>query len=229
MDEEVILYDFCGTLVDFQTANAFAKYAAKKCGLRNNLWDYLRIVINRLRLLSTINRLYKRISVNKALLLYRLKGQNSNDLDQYAYEFYQEQIRPHFIQPVLEQMKKDISDGKTVVIISGGYDIYIQHFAKEFGVKNLICTELNFKNNIFTGHIKGKDCMAEEKLKRLQRFFPEISSSHRSASMTLYSDSDSDLPLFNICRHRKVVLGSPPIPSWAENIGAEIITTKQNI
>ena len=223
MSKEVILYDFCGTLVDFQTANAFVLYASKCLHIRRSLIDFFRIALYHTHLMPLANSVYSKMSVNKALLLYRLKGYEFSTLDTIAREFYDTQIKPHLIPQTIQRLKADINEGKTVAIISGGYDIYLKYFIEEFKIPFLICTKLQFINNIFTGKIIGKDCMGQEKVTRLHDHIPIIKSSTDKISLTLYSDSETDIPLFNECDNRIVIINGNETPEWIENINAEVI------
>lgn len=221
--KELVLYDFCGTLVDFQTANAYVNYVISKKGLKRNLIDYARLILNRLYLMPLLNHFHKRISVNKSMLLYRLKGCSFNEMDLYGQEFYENCIKPHLVQPVVETLKNDIQSGKVVVIVSGGYDIYIKYFAAEYNVQNLLSTSLHFENEVFSGHIKDRDCMGNEKVRMLSNYFNTENVLDVFRQVTGYSDSESDIPLFLICSKRIVVVQSGIIPDWSKRIGADVI------
>ena len=220
---DLVIYDFCGTLVDFQTANAYVNFVVSEKGLPKRGIDYARIALNKLHLIPFLNRFFKHKYINKAMILYRLKGYSYNEMDFYAKEFYNMRIKGHLIRPVVERLKQDIAIGKTVAIVSGGYDIYLKYFASEVGVTNLLCSSLSFINGIFSGRIDGIDCMGDNKVTRLSAYFNEIDLSNLFENVTVYSDSDSDLPLFQISNKRIVVSKSNEIPAWANKIGAEVL------
>ena len=222
MKNQLILYDFCGTLVDFQTANAYARFTIKSLGKKRRIVEFVRLILNKLRLISLLNIFRAKMSVNKSLLLYQLKGCKYEEMDSCARRFYKECITPHLITPVLKRLQQDIENGNTVAIVSGGYDIYLKYFAEEYNVPFLICTQLKFIDNLFTGSIVGKDCMEYEKINRLHSVFPCLKSED-NFFMTLYSDSLSDIPLFNECERRIAVIEEDNVPEWVNRIGAEVI------
>lgn len=224
MAQEIVLYDFCGTLVDFQTANAFVNYVKERTQKRRTIIEYIRLILNRLGLLQYLNRFSKKISINKALLLRQLKGESKDEMDSLAREFYNSRIKKHFIPVVLNRLIQDLKEQKTVVVISGGYDIYLRYFAKDFNIPYLICTSLKFKNNQFTGKISGNDCMGDEKVIRLNKMLSTISPKSEDKRLTLYSDSDSDLPLFNICDNKIAVIQGKDIPLWTKEMNPHIMT-----
>lgn len=222
MKGQFILYDFCGTLVDFQTANAYVRFTIKSLGKKKKVVEFVRLILNKLRVISLLNIFRTKMSVNKSLLLYQLKGCKYEKMDFCARRFYKECITPHLITPVLKRLQQDITNGKTVAIVSGGYDIYLKYFAEEYNVPFLICTQLKFIDDLFTGSISGKDCMGSEKINRLHSVFPFLRSEN-NISMTFYSDSPSDIPLFNECERRIAVIEEENIPEWVERIGAEVV------
>ncbi len=228
MNEDIVLYDFCGTLVDFQTANAFVRFVLDKTGRNRNLAEYFRIALHKFRLLALANRLYRKMSVNKALLLYQLKGLSAEDMDRYAKEFYELKIKPHLVQPVLERLKKDVAQNRRTIIISGGYEAYIKYFAKEFNVSDIICSELKYTKGKFTGKLIGCDCMDAQKVTRLYDYFPSLKNKSPKTSLTFYSDSETDLPLFKECKERITVIADDVIPKWAQEISTEIIQIEKN-
>ena len=221
--KDLVLYDFCGTLVDFQTANAYVNYVISRKGLKKNMTDYARSIFNRLHLMPLLNRFHKRMSVNKSMLLYRLKGSSYQEMDAYAREFYEACIKPHLVQPIVTRLRNDIESGKVVAIVSGGYDIYIKYFAAEYNVPNLLSTSLLFENGEFSGHIKKCDCMGCEKVRRLSDYFHTENVLNVFGEVTGYSDSESDLPMLLACSRRVVVLQNNSIPDWAGRIGAGVI------
>ena len=203
-EKEVVFYDFCDTLVSFQTANAFVRFVLNKSNNSNNSIEFFRKFIIKCRLTRIINLFYKRISVNKALLLRQLKGQSYDTLNKMAYEFYTTEIKPRLIKPVINRLEKDIREHNIIIIISGGYDIYLKYFVKEFKISHLICSELRFQKDIFMGSLLDSDCMGKEKVKRIRAY----SGLHLTDDFkkVCYSDSLSDLPLFEFCDERNLVI-----------------------
>ncbi len=220
---DLVIYDFCGTLVDFQTANAYVNFVVSEKRLPPKGVDYLRIALNKSRLIPFFSYFSKYKYINKAMMLYRLKGYSYNEMDFFAREFYNIHIKSHLIRPVVERLRKDIAVGKTVAIVSGGYDIYLKYFASEFGVTNLICSSLAFINGIFSGRINGVECMRNNKVARLSAFFNINDLSKLFKNVIVYSDSESDIPLFQISNKRIVVSKNTVIPSWVYRIGAEVL------
>lgn len=224
MDNELVLYDFCGTLVNFQTANAFANYVIESKSLKRNIWEYIRILFQRTHLLPLINCIKPGMSLNKSMLLYQIRGCSYEELDTLAKDFYETKIRTNFIEPVLQSLINDIKANKTVVLVSGGYDIYLKYFAEDFNIQHVVCTSLKFKNGKFSGSINGVDCMNEKKVEILKHHLQAYNLSSIYKGITGYSDSETDIPLFLLCDRRVAVIKKDiPIPQWITNIKADFI------
>lgn len=100
------------------------------------------------------------------------------DVQKYVDEFW-ERYDKNIMSWYLKQQKTDD------VIISASPEFLLKPICDRLGIRLLIAT----KYNINTGRIIGKNCRGTEKVKRLNREFPDV------VVDSFYSDSDSDLPL----------------------------------
>lgn len=183
--EKIALFDFCDTLVGFQTANAYVRfyikhYATFVVSIRYIFYK----VLHRLKLL-------KFVGDEKQLLLSLLKGCNQDLMNQAAKEYYENMIKPKLVLSLISELEKYQKDKYRIVIVSGGYDIYISLFAKEFGIQpeDIISNKLLFNEKIFTGRF-DVDCMGEEKVRKLNSRFDKD-----KCEVVAYSDSESDMPM----------------------------------
>lgn len=90
----------------------------------------------------------------------------------------------------------------TDIIISASPEFLLRPFVETLAVQALLATKMNPK----TGKIDGKNCRAEEKVRRIKQFNAAI------AIDACYSDSLSDMPLFNLAEHPFVVRGNAITP-----------------
>ena len=189
---KIAFFDFCETLTDFQTADAYVDFVRAhiaSVGMRRK--EKLQKVLNKTKIIPIAEKLTKhKFSINKRLKLFQLKGLNFKDLDELAEGYYEEMIKPHFIEDTVNILIKRKLDGWDVVLVSGGYDIYLKYFAMEFGISQLISTKVKFNGSTCTGTFDGIDCLNENKVKLLNRNITKETLNDSEA----YSDSFTDIP-----------------------------------
>ena len=190
---KVALFDFCETLANFQTADAYVDYVRNHTTKKSvGKWKKFHEILKKIYVIKILARLLPKSSINKRIYSLQLKGMTVNELDSYANEYYLNVIRPNLIKPVVELLQQLKDEGYRIVLVSGGYGIYLKYFADEFQIapENVIATNLKIKNGVCTGTFVGKDCLFEEKVKRLNLIFRKSEIYARA-----YSDSKSDLPM----------------------------------
>lgn len=88
------------------------------------------------------------------------------------------------------------------VIISASFIFIVKPFCDKLGIKNVIATDYDVKKGI----IIGNNCKGEEKVKRFNKKFKNREVANA------YSDSLSDIPMFNLAKHAYIVKGEELIP-----------------
>ena len=105
---KVALFDFCETLVNFQTADAFVEYVRANCKDNKHMhkWNNIRLFLIKTRIIPILSRLLPKISIHKRIVLYQLKGKTKIELSEYAQCFYKNMILPNLIHEVIDELKK---------------------------------------------------------------------------------------------------------------------------
>lgn len=219
--EKVALFDFCGTLANFQTADPFVDYVrlhSKRFAVL--FYKQLHRLLCLLRIIKILTDLFPQKSINKRIYALQLRGFSYKELDQMAYGYYLDIVRPNLIERTLDELIRRQNEGWRIVIVSGGYDFYIKYFAMEYGIilKDIICTSFKFKDGICTGLFEGKDCLFTEKVNRLNNYMKEY-----QRNSVAYSDSNSDTPFLSWASVGYVVRNSQT-ESWdADGLFEEIV------
>ena len=171
------IYDFDNTIFKGDSSVKFVKYSFLKHPLIVSL--------------STI----------KALKEY-IKGSNLGQIKSELFSFVKkipnlEEYVTLFILKNKKNIKQFYLDRQREddIIISASFDFIIIPFCQKIGIKNIIATKYDFRN----GHIIGENCKGKEKIKRLKKEFPNIVVNEA------YSDSLSDLPMFEIAKKAYLV------------------------
>ncbi len=212
--QPLALFDFCETLVSFQTAGAYVDFVRKKsAAAKMQQLNRIRMQLKKLKIITLMNKFFPYSNIEKKIELYQLKGCSKKMLEQYAAEYYENKIAPCLIPELVTEINHRKNEGYELAIVSGGYSIYLQYFARAFNIPHIIATDIEFDhNNICTGKIKGQDCMYQHKINRVEDYF--FSANLDKKNVIVYSDSITDLPLLKWAG-TAVVVSKNETQSWA--------------
>lgn len=190
-NEKVALFDFCETIANFQTADAYVDFVREKLGdKRMCRLEKMQYCLRKMKIIQIGEKITRyKFSINKRLKLWQLRGHSIVELQGLARDYYQERILPNFIPEMLTKLLELKNLGYSVLLVSGGYDIYLQYFVDEYALSGCISTQIGFKDGICKGTFDGIDCLRDGKIILLNRFF----TVKPSFSMA-FSDSKTDLP-----------------------------------
>lgn len=218
--DKIALFDFCETIVDFQTADAFCEFVKKYVHSNNCEWKLLRDFLNRTGLVKIVQLFYKDEYINKKLLLKEINGISKCKMEDLGKLYYEKVIKKHFIVEILGELNRLKTKGYKIYIVSGGYDIYIKHMVREYGLDGYISTELLFKNGVFCGKYVGHDCLGKEKVNRLREYF-RVTGDITKLDSYSYSDSISDLPFLKFSK-KGIVVSRKIEPTWVKENKLEV-------
>ena len=177
------LYDFDGTIYDGDSCYDIVMYGLK---------HYPFITLNSLIKSGVLRKKYKKGKiefeiVKEELLSFLFKINN--------YELFVKR----FVDSHMNKIKsfyKDIQK-EDDIIITASYELWIKLFANNLGIKYVIATKTDEK-----GHIIGKNCKGEEKVRRLKEEFKN------KKFLCSYSDSSKDIPMLEIAENAFVIEGN---------------------
>ena len=181
------IYDFDNTIYNGDTNKDILLYSFKKHPFK---------VIKALNKTKKLERDYKRglitfERVKEAMLSFLFEIEDLNGYIEKFVSSHMKNIKPWYLS-----RKTDYD-----IVISASYELWIIPFCKKLGIKYVLATKTDKD-----GHIIGKNCKGEEKVKRLASTIPN------AQIITSYSDSESDLPILNIAKTAYVVEGNKLIP-----------------
>jgi phosphatidylglycerophosphatase C len=192
----LVIFDFCETLVNFQTADHFVNYIFQKKP------SFFGICVEILRQFLKIFRLGSG-DLNKRLQLLKIKNLDYGYINIFAKKYFEEILCQSVIPVSLSKFEWHKKQGHFIIIISGGYMEYINYFSEHFKFDKVIATELKTKNGKFTGKISGLDCMGYNKLIKLNNTLNledyDLTKSY------CYTDSLSDLPILSLVGNRFLI------------------------
>lgn len=181
---DLALFDFDGTITDRETMPSFVSAA-----VRPN-----RRVLGRLLLLPLIVGYRLRIVpgtvIRAAICWFGFRGIPAGEVERHGEAFARSAL-PQTVRPqALARIAWHRARGDRVVVVSGGLDLYLRHWAAAHGLE-LVCSSLQQCGGRFTGFYHGRQCVRAEKARRVAELYPV----HQFGKVFAYGDSPEDLEM----------------------------------
>lgn len=218
---KLVVLDFCGTVVGFQTLNPFLLYVLKhnkpvkyrifRVRLVEKVCDYL---TNILRKRGYTGYLYK------GLLVYLTKGIKEEILYDEGKRFYIDEIHARLIGPVAKVVKNYEKLEYHIILLSGGSKYYIKYYCEEFGIDDFITAEIIMENGKSAGRL-GRTCFGIDKIKELDKFL-KYNHYYKDVYDVSITDSKSDLKLLEKSK-KKIVVSHLQKQNWTDESMEEIV------
>lgn len=219
--KKLVLFDFCGTLVNFQTFDPYIKKVVLAYYPKRGRWLDSRMA----RFLSGILSRFKRdYHFYKHYLVWLTRGIPEMAFREVAVQYCRDSLCPNVIPEAREMLLEFGRKGCEVVILSGGCGIYIRKFAEEYHVEKVIATEIVFKNGKSSGKIV-RDCLGRGKIEMLNARLGRRCLERYD--VTGVTDSRSDLPMLGICG-KKIVISHGRHQDWVSEDMEEVIWHGKN-
>jgi phosphatidylglycerophosphatase C len=126
------------------------------------------------------------------------KGENimafKNSIDTYSLQCLPKRVRKDAHQQLLWHK----AQSHEVCIVSANFNLLLNNFAIKHQV-NLISTELLIANGMITGEFKTANCYGQEKVNRINNYYPNLDKYARIYS---YGDSRGDREMLSIATHK---------------------------
>jgi HAD superfamily hydrolase (TIGR01490 family) len=204
--QKLAFFDFCDTLVNFQTADAFVDFVRQnKGGICMKFLNIIEVILTRLRIIPLLNKVFPEKSLSKRIKLAQIRNMQYEILDLQAALFYAEIIKPNLILLVMAEMEKLAKQDYEICLVSAGYSIYIKYFAAEYHIQHFLTTEIAFDKSgkLCLGTFSGKDCIGNEKVKRIKSYFEGKNINFKESYA--FSDSKTDLAMLLLAGNAVVV------------------------
>ncbi|WP_461204537.1 HAD-IB family hydrolase [Clostridium sp. DL1XJH146] len=133
-------------------------------------------------------------------------------------DFYKERLSKILYNDGINALRDFSEKGYKVYLISASPEVYLNEFYNIKQVDKVIGTKLIIENGVYRNIIDGENCKGEEKVRRLKEFIDKEKIKVDFENSFMYSDSLSDLPLFNL-------VGNPYLINYKKK-HKEIVTLK---
>lgn len=196
MSRKWVVFDFCETLVNIQSADAFIDFATQDEGqLWRRFWRKIIAIFEQLKVFALAQKLFPKYNLEKRIRIFLLRGLSLEALERRAQEFAETVLSQYENQALMDRLKGHQNQGDNVEISSGGLHVYLKYWAKKYGIDLVDATHLGVQKDRVMGFIRGSDCMYKEKVNRLNLRCAEAKD-REGLFRVVYSDSFTDLPLF---------------------------------
>lgn len=163
--KKLYFFDFDGTLTYKDTMFLFLNFYDSK-RFRLQFIKFIPLFI-----LLKLN-LTNAEKVKKSFVSSILKGEKKDRIEKRAQDFFNS-IYPEGIRQNALDFMKNMDRTKTEsFLVTASLDIWVKPFAEEFQME-LIATQAEFKDGIFTGNFIGKNCNGLEKVNRIKATIAE--------------------------------------------------------
>jgi HAD superfamily hydrolase (TIGR01490 family) len=148
-------------------------------------------------------------------------NQVPEELERLARENFAKYVRHEVYPDALKAIERYRDLGIPTVLLSGSNRVLIQPVAEYLRVEDVICTELETREGIFTGRIDGLYRIQENKVSGAIDWC-RAKNTH-PLRVAFYGDSMSDLPMFEIVGQPFVVNPSERLTAIAKEHGWDIL------
>ena len=130
----------------------------------------------------------------KEAMFYTFNYLNNDDLK----DFYSSTLKEKTFKDAKDKMKELKNKGYLILLVSASPEAYLKYFEEEEFVDFVIGTKFKCINNKFTNIMEGLNCKGDEKVARINAYLKENNISIDKISSVAFSDSLSDIPMFNL-------------------------------
>lgn len=178
---------------------------------KDTLFDFIRSYFGTFKLvlgiviLSPILILYKigfikNYRAKEILISYFLKNKDFNEFTQKC-NLYSQRINLIVRPKVLQKIQWHIQQKHKVIIVSASVKDWIQPWANENGISEVIGTEIQIQEGKITGKFSTKNCYGQEKVNRLKEVYPN----REEYTLYAYGDSRGDQELLAFADHPSLI------------------------
>ncbi len=154
-------------------------------------------------------------------------GFSRERLDALHSEFMRLYVAPMMLPAAQILIDEHKANGDTTLIVTATNRFVTQPIAQRLGVHDLIATDLEEKEGVFSGKIAGIPCFQAGKITKLDEWLQAQSNSELSLDNSIfYSDSFNDIPLLEAAAEAVAVDPDQTLRAHAENKGWRIISLR---
>lgn len=131
-----------------------------------------------------------------------LRGMTRRQVEEVGRRCFDEHITEEIFPEARARIRNLRHIGEDVVLVSASVDVVVRPLAEYLGASDIVCTFIEFDDDVATGRSRNPVCFGPEKRRQALAYLHEHGVS--PADCSFYTDSIHDLPLLN-------AVGSPVV------------------
>ena len=140
-------------------------------------------------------------STAKKIFIRFIDGIEEDKMKEIVKEFYETRLSKILYKDAMDMIRKMKAQGYKIYLISASAEFYLNELYNIKEVDKVIGTRFAMQNGLHRNEITGENCKGEEKVKRLKEELKKENIEVDFEGSYMFSDSLSDLPLFNLVGH----------------------------
>jgi HAD superfamily hydrolase (TIGR01490 family) len=148
--------------------------------------------------------------IKSAFLTAFMRGAKRSDIQAFVRVFWDGFLSKYQNDAVVNRLHWHHEKGHPIYIVTGSFDFYVEYLRTIWPVEGVIATRAEWKDNILTGKLVGKNCRGIEKIERIEN---ELGIHLKNVQYYAYSDSEIDRPLLEYADYPMTVK-SGKIQNW---------------
>lgn len=202
--EKLAIFDVDYTLTKKETLVEFYKFILKK---NPKLLLTLPYVLR-----SGVMYIFKFIELKKAKegFMRFVENIHEEEMNKLVKAFYSEKLSKLIYEDAMAKIKELKEKGFKVYLISASAEFYLKELYNIKEVDKVIGTRYKVEDGYHSSCMIGENCKGEEKVRRLKEELKKENIEVDFQNSYMFSDSLSDLPLFNL-------VGNPYLINYKKN------------
>jgi putative phosphoserine phosphatase / 1-acylglycerol-3-phosphate O-acyltransferase len=188
-DHYIVFFDVDGTLINGNSGKSLVRTGYKKGVISTKTFIHALY----LSLLLKFN-LRKPGRIMDGMAAW-LKGLTEDTVKELSDEVFLSSLTSAIRPEIYAEIQFHKERNARIVILSSAVQFVCLPLAKHLALDDVICTELEVRDGVFTGRFAGNICYGNEKANRLKVFCEEMNCS--PAKSYYYGDSISDFQVLN--------------------------------
>ncbi|WP_417622525.1 HAD family hydrolase [Parasphingorhabdus sp.] len=147
-----------------------------------------------------------------------------SDLQPEIERFAEKIMRSNIHRKAIDQIEADRADGRTLVLVTASYELYVDAIVRHLDMDHVIGTRLEVDGDgRVRPHIIGENCYDDEKINRIEALFAEQGWRRAKSHVRAYSDHVSDRAMLEFADEAIATTPTPKLRRMAKMRGWKIV------